>query len=135
MQRLREYIRAYAIRGACTCGLCYGGPENPEQHQPEGHTVDLTFFKVAAANGADANVFRALVQEALPECFDGQEHNYIELGAKLGDQGCALSMIGVGHVLGIWSALSPETVLGAIVDEKLKRDMAGMGMVALLAKR
>jgi len=135
MDELRQYISKNAIRGACTCGKCLDAPQNPKEKQPQGHTVDLEFFKVAAKESAKADELRKLVQEALPQCFDGEEHNYINLGASIGDQGYALMLIGLGHILKLWIALSPATVLGDSVPEALRKQMAGMGMIALKADK
>lgn len=134
---LQDYVMKYAVRGACTCGRCIDAPENPEKHQPTEdidprirHTVNLTFFKVTSAPGADADTFRSLVQQEHPEWLDGQEHNYLQVGGDVGDQGLALMCIGLGHVLGVWNALAPETMMPYLPDD-LKQQMAGMGMIAL----
>jgi len=129
--KLVEYVQEHAVRGECTCGHCVDAPENPEHHQPAGDTVDLTFFRVAAKD-ADKDVFLNLVKEEFPKYLDGEEHNYLEVGGDLGDQGVALMMIGLGHLLKVWSVLCPETLMPFLPSE-LKQQMAGMGMVSLQA--
>ncbi|MEW6613913.1 MAG: hypothetical protein AB1401_00355 [Thermodesulfobacteriota bacterium] len=127
--KLYDYVSAYAERGACTCGRCYDAPENPEETQPDGHTVDLTFFKVAA-KGGDKDTFLSLVRAEHPGWLDGKEHSYIHVGAEMGDQGIALMTIGLGHLLGAWKALSPDTMMPFLPSD-LKQQMAGRGMVSL----
>ncbi len=128
---LVEYILEHTTRGACTCGRCFDAPENPEEKQPGGHTVDLTFFKVSAAGG-DKDEFIALVKAEHPGWLDGKEHNYIAVGGDIGDQGTALMAIGLGHLLGAWKALSPDTV-APFLGTDTKQKMAGAGMVSLKA--
>ena len=131
LDKLREYVQANAVRGACCCGRCIDALAQPEDHQPvDEHTVDLTFFKVAAAENANAETFRELVAKAFPSYFDGAEHNYISVGGDVGDQGLALMLIGLGHVLGIWKALSPETMMPTLPSD-MKQQLAERGMVAL----
>ena len=132
MSKLAMYVMEHAVRGACTCGKCIDAPANPKEHQPNGHTVSLTFFKVAALNARKDELLE-LVRKEYPALLDGQEHNYLEMGAKLGDQGIALMLIGLGHVIGAWQVLCPETIMPFLPDD-LKMQMAGSGMVALQAK-
>ena len=133
MNKLGEYVINHTIRGACTCGKCCDAPEKPETKQPEGHTVNLTFFKVSA-KGGDKEEFLSLVQQEYPQWLDGKEHSYIEIGGDMGDQGIALLTIGLGHLLGVWKALSPDTTLPQL-PEDLKQQMAGMGMISLQKRK
>jgi hypothetical protein len=128
MGLLAEYVMANAVRGDCTCGKCIDAPANPQQ--PNGHTVDMTFFKVAAKEGADAQSLRALVEAEFPHWLDGAEHNYLQVGADIGDQGIAIMCIGLGHLLGLWQALTPETVV-PFLPADLKQQMAGQGFITL----
>lgn len=131
--RLAEFIIKYGVRGACCCGRCADAQPNPEQHQPLAeHSVDLTFFRVTAAEGATAEELRAAIEQEQPQYLDGREHSYLEIGGDLGDQGAALTLIGLGHVLGVWRALAPETIAPFLPDET-KKKMAGIGMVVLKA--
>ena len=123
--RLYEFVNTYSVRGACMCGKCVDALENPGAHQPDGHTVDLTFFKVGLNGKPDAEQFRKLARPHIPI----RETSYITLGAEVGDQGFALQLMGLGHLLGVWRALSPETMFGGLLDDKLKREMAGKGLV------
>lgn len=130
MGKLADYVMAFAIRGPCTCGRCIDAPADAKDLQPAGHTVDLTFFKVASKPGASAEVFERLARSEFPGWFDHREHNYLEMGAAMGDQGLALMTIGLGHVLGVWRALSPETLLSGLPPD-LKMQLAGGGFVAM----
>jgi hypothetical protein len=127
--KLIDYVLAHTERGACACGKCFDAPTNPEGKQPSGHTVNLTFFEVAV-KGGDKDEFLSLVQAEHPDWLDGKEHNYIQVGGDMGDQGVALMTIGLGHLLGAWKALSPDTVMPSIPLD-MKRQMAGCGMVSL----
>lgn len=127
---LYEYVTTYATRGACTCGKCIDAPKNPEEKQPKGHSVNLTVFKVAMNDGADRAAFLLLVQTEHPHWLDGKEHNYLQVGGDMGDQGIALMTIGLGHLLGIWKALSPDTTMPFLPDD-LKQQIAGQGMISL----
>jgi len=129
--KLCDYVLTHTKRGACTCGKCFDAPENPKQNQPDGHTVNLTFFKIAAES-ANKDEFLFLVQKEHPEWLDGEEHSYFQIGADMGDQGIALMTIGLGHLLGVWKALSPDTLMPSL-PEDLKLQMAGAGMVSLQA--
>lgn len=126
---LRQYVLDHAERGACTCGKCFDAPANPEGIQPVGHTVNLSFFEVAAKGGSKEE-FLSLVQKEHPAFLDGKEHSYIEVGGEMGDQGLALMTIGLGHLLGAWRALTPDTLM-PFLPQDLKMKMAGSGMISL----
>jgi len=132
---LNEYVRKHVERGECQCGKCADAPPNPESKQPVGHTVDLTFCKVKLKGEPRAEELRELIKAhngAFGELdlFDKKEHNYLEIGAWLGDQGCAIMLIGMGHLLGLWHALSPDTML-PFLPQDTKMEMAENGMVCL----
>ena len=136
MSELIDYIQAVATRGACMCGRCLDAPERPEDEQPTGHTADVYFFKVAVAEGADADadVLTELIhshQGSHAECnpLDGMEHSYIEVGAWIGDQGIALTLLGLGAVLGLWELLTPKSLPG--LPEGLMSQMAGAGFISI----
>jgi hypothetical protein len=133
---LIEYIQTHSTRGACQCGRCYDAMENPKSHQPTGHTADVVFFKVALSRDVDSHAKD--LQELLDKnknsyCnpLDGNEHSYIELGGWIGDQGLALQLIGLGHLLGLWVLMTPETILGIPSEDRLALDLAGAGFVSM----
>jgi hypothetical protein len=53
--------------------------------------------------------------------------SYITIGAWIGDQGIALTLIGLGAELGIISAVTPETL--HITDKDMADDLAGRGYI------
>ena len=123
---LYEFIEAHTERGSCRCGRCADTPD--VEAQPEGHTVDLTFFKLGLKGEPDVQRFKELVAPLLlPRA---EETSYITLGAEVGDQGTALRLIGLGHLLGVWQALTPDTLMPFLAED-LKQQMAGMGMVSI----
>lgn len=128
-----EFIHAHSIRGACMCGLCIDAPDTPTNNQPRGHTADVMFFKVASANNPDPAIFRGLIEKEFPKWLDGNEHSYLETGADIGDQGMALQTMGLGHLLGVWQLMTPESMLGKHAPSELKMRMAGAGMVTIKA--
>lgn len=137
MRYLDQFIFDNVERGACRCGRCVDAPDNPEAEQPKGHTVDVYFFNVALRPGshATAEEFRRLIEEhdgSHVQCnpLDGRDHSFIELGAWIGDQGAALMFIGLGELLGLWRAVTPNMVPGL---SKERRDaLAGGGWVSLM---
>lgn len=139
MERLIEYVSHFAERGACRCGKCIDAPPNPGAEQPQGHTANLEFFEVSAKEGASADALRSLVTENkdgifnVVDLFDGKEHNYLELGAWIGDQGLALMLMGLGALLGLWSLLTPTAIFGNAISKEQAMQLAGRGMVAIQA--
>ena len=125
---LHQYVWENTIRGACTCGKCIDAPKNPEQNQPEGHTVDMAFFKVSLRDTADAETFKALVLSEYPHWLECDERSFIEMGAEMGDQGIAITTIALGHLLGVWQALTPAMLS---VPHDMAIHMAGMGLLSL----
>ena len=127
---LAEYVEKNCERGACKCGKCIDAPENPELHQPNGHTTDLMFFKVCKKENAKKEDFERIVKEEFPHWLDGKEYNYINIGADIGNQGIALMTMGLGSILGVWNLLTPNSLLPFLPDE-LKMQMAGQGMISI----
>lgn len=127
-QLLVDYARENSIRGACVCGRCIDAPDNPQEHQPKGHTADVFFFEVSPRNGASKEDLMKLVN---PAWLDGKEHNYLEIGANLGDQGIALMIMGLGSSLGLWNLLTPMSIFNLSKDDPQCKQLAGMGMVSI----
>ena len=131
---------AHVRRGACKCGQCIDAVENPEQHQPTGHTVDLVFFSVLARDGADAATLKRLVTENKQgsycdiDLLDGKEHHYMEVGAWIGSQELGLMLMGLGTLLGLWELLTPKSILGDRASRELEMRMAQQGFVMVKAK-
>lgn len=127
--KLHEYVRHHVVRGACQCGRCIDAPSNPEQKQPDGHTADLVFFKIATRNSPSKDDFENLVKAEFPQWLDGNEHNYLEIGADIGDQGLGMMTMGLGSLLGTWTLLTPAMLPG--LTEDLIMQMAGMGAITV----
>ena len=87
---------------------------------------------MAKKNGADAKVFKSAVEKEYPHWLDGKEHNYIQIGGELDDQGVALMTIGLGHLLGVWEVFTPETIV-PFLDDIIKQQMAARGMISFKA--
>ncbi len=137
MSKLGEYIIQHAVRGECQCGQCIDKGEAPD---PNGHVADMVFFKVSLKGDPDADVLRGLLTEhpgdfGQVDVFDGAEHNYIELGGWLGDQGMALMLMGLGSLLGLWELLTPLTVMPPGLAPAVVQQMAGAGMIAVCAQK
>ena len=69
------------------------------------------------------------------DLFDGAEHGYMELGGWLGDQGLALTLMGLGSLLGLWRLLTPMEILWLKRDDPMCEMMAGAGMVTVKAMK
>lgn len=132
MEKLFEFIAEHSERGACTCGRCNDAPENPEDMQPEGHTINMEFFEVSIKNDPDPEVLRKLIKDnptgafADVDLFDGKDHNYMEIGGWIGDQGLALVLMAMGDLLGLWEVFTP-TKLG--MPPELATELAGQGLL------
>lgn len=124
LKSLQDYVKKNALIGPVT--------EN---------SADMVFFNVRAESGTDAAELRKLVMGSVDgahctlNLFDGYEHSYLEVGAWIGDQGLALSLMGLGSVLGLWKLLTPKTVLGKDISLDLEQQMAGMGFIAIQATK
>ena len=100
MDNLTKFVAEYCVRGSCTCGKCVDTPS--KKFQPDEHTVDLQFFKVALKNNPSIsdkeiikNEFIRLIKNHRGiyndvDLFDGNEHNFIEIGGWIGNQGVGL---------------------------------------------
>ena len=135
MTALWDYVGAHTVRGACTCGKCIDSPvtDHPEkagEYQPKGHTADIHFFKVAMREDPKLEDFLALVKAEHPHWLDGKEHNYLEMGADMGDQGIALVTMGLGSLLGAWHLMTPEMFFKGIPKE-MADQMAGVGLISI----
>lgn len=136
---LYEFVRDHAIRGACQCGKCIDAPPNPEKLQPIGHTADLIFFKVALKKVMPEtemkNIFIELIKKEYPHWLNGEEHNYLNMGAEVGDQGLAMMTMGMGKLLNVWELQTPASMLGSFITEELKMQMAGIGYISIKAQK
>lgn len=141
MNKLVNFIKENAVRGGCMCDQCRHTPENPEKHQSVSeHIADVVFFNVGLRN---ISVNKEELKERLMyilykhegefnkvNVFDGKEHNFMELGGWVGDQGLALTLMGLGKLLGVWELLTPDNLM-PFLDNEVRKKMAGMGMVSV----
>lgn len=91
------------------------------------------FFKVAVKNDPDKEVFLNLIKKEHPHWLDGKEHNYLEMGGDMGDQGIALTTQALGSLVGAWKLITPN-ILGDLIPDDLKMQMAGSGMISIIYK-
>ena len=142
------YVIDHTERSICRCGQCLQDEtekksdlsvDRPEKWNWSRHTVNMYFFDVSVKNNPDANEFIRLIKEhsgAFNEVdvFDGNEHNYMELGGWFGDQGFAMQFMALGKILGLWEIMQPGMILDVNnPEEKALADrMAGAGMVSLV---
>jgi len=102
----------------------------------EDEGADVIFFKVKPIENPSKVALYELIKATngeFCECnpFDGKEHNYLELGGWLGDQGVALRFMGLGAELGMWDLLTPRSLFGNVLSEDMVKQMAGAGMIAI----
>jgi len=122
--KLCEYIDNHTVQGECQCGECLDFSIGVK---PEGHTIDITFFKVGLNGDPNAEEFKKLCEENDVMATE-KEVGYMELGVKVYDQGRAMRMMALGHLLGIWKVLSPEQVM-PFMPKEMKMQMATRGMI------
>lgn len=138
MGDLAKYIVENCIRGACTCGKCIN--VSAKTFQLDMHTADVQFFKVALKS-ADANKevikndFVQLMKNHKGiyrdiDIFDGNEHNFIDIGRWIGDQSLALMLMGMGELLGIWKVITPNR-LAPDFSEETRGMLAGAGYISI----
>lgn len=100
--------------------------------------ADLVFFKVTLEGSPQAPELKRLMAEHPFEFenvnpLDGREHSFIELGGWLGDQGTALDLMGMGALLGLWTLLTPQRMLGPDVAPEAAERLAGLGLISIVA--
>lgn len=121
MSKLVDYIRKNAIEVDRKSSECES---------------DMIFFGVKKSIEAKKEELIELIKSHKGDfCeidfFDKSEHNYLQVGGWIGDQGLALMLMGLGASLGIWKLLTPKTILGKFIDDEMCNKMAGMGMISV----
>lgn len=138
VHELGNYVIGHTERGECKCGQCIDKGDKPE---PQGHTADLIFFKVAKRENPTAEEFRRLTLDSLQGAYcncdplDGREHSYIELGGWIGDQGVAMQYMALGALLGVFELLTPRTVLGLAESDDSAVKLASQGFLSIRVRR
>jgi|AGTN01.3.fsa_nt_gi hypothetical protein len=115
---LRQFIAAHSVNLPCTCS-----------EGDKAGNISMGFFHVELKDApADAaEQLKKLIAEQKPAwCddvnpLDGQPHDFVELGAWLGDQESALRLIAIGDLLGLWKAYVGNVV--ALVPTELMRQL------------
>lgn len=105
-------------------------PHENDDLPPFTTKVDLVLVTVGVlpiAHERRGELVRLLKGYPDPERLAGGP-SYIELGGVLGDQGLALALIALGHVLKLWEAITPA-LLGVTGAEA--QEMAGLGFVMI----
>ena len=141
MGGLTKYIIDHCIRGTCMCGKCADAPA--KKFQPDGHTVDVQFFKVTLKNSRSTDVDKEVIKKNFIQLikghkgiyseidlFDGNEHNFVEIGGWIGNQGVALELMGMGELLGIWKVATPDR-LAPDFSEETRKMLAGAGYISI----
>jgi hypothetical protein len=140
---LADFVLWHTVRGECKCGRCVdvGSAPDPDRQ----HTIDMVFFKVAPA--LDMAITEATKPTFLDlmahhdgvfgpiDFHDGKDHSYLEVGGWIGDQGIALQFMALGVMLGVFTLLTPYTMLRLPVGDPLAMTMAGAGYVSVKLAR
>lgn len=61
MDDLAKYVVEHCIRGVCTYGKCVDVPA--KKFQPDGHAVDVQFFKVALKNSGLTDADKEIIKK------------------------------------------------------------------------
>ncbi len=141
MGNLAKYVIENCIRGSCTCGRCTDSPA--KKFQPDGHTADVQFFKVALKNSMSTDVDRETIKKNFIQLiknhkgiykdidlFDGNEYNFVDIGAWVGNQGIALELMGMGELLGMWKVVTPDR-LAPEFSEETRYMLARAGYISI----
>lgn len=104
--------------------------------EPRPGSIDVGFFHVMVL-GAREDAFIRLTTEhqsdVLIDPFENQMHDYITLGAWLGDQGIALRWMAMAKHFGLVDLYTPRTFMPSLTDEENKK-MCGKGLVIVKGK-
>jgi len=117
--------------------------EIDENQQPVEGSEMFDFFVITLALNTDkvqehaaemVELFKEWPTEGWNESVPplGEEISYLTAGAVLGDQEFAFMLFAFGKLLGWWDILDPHTVLGMEYNHPQGRQLAGMGMVAII---
>lgn len=141
MGDLIKYIVDNCIRGVCTCGKCTD--TSAKKLQSDGHTVDVQFFKVALKNSGLTDKDKEIIKNNIIQLiknhkgiysdidiFDGNEHNFVEIGRWIGNQGIALELMAMGELLGLWEVATPNR-LASDFSEETRNMLAEAGYISI----
>ncbi len=141
MNDLAKYVIEHCVRGDCIYGEC--ADTSAKKFQPDGHTVDVQFFKVVLKNSGLNDTDKEIIKNDFErliknhkgiyrdiDIFDGNEYNFIDIGAWIGNQGVALTFMDMGELLGMWSVVTPNSVASNF-SEETKSMLADAGYVSI----
>lgn len=144
MNDLAKYVIEHCVRGDCMCGECTD--VSAKKFQPDGYTADVQFFKVALKNSgltdADKEIMRNDFIQLIKnhkgiyrdiDIFDGNEYNFIDIGAWIGNQGIALTLMGMGELLGMWKVATPNRVAPDF-SEETRSMLAEAGYISIIVE-
>lgn len=100
----------------------------------------MIFFGIKKSQNANKENLIELIKKSKGvfsqvDLLDKNEHNYLEIGGWIGDQGLALKLMGLGACLNLWYLLTPRSVLGSMCDEALANRLAGAGLITIKYKQ
>ncbi len=93
-------------------------------------TVNLTLATIEMIGG-DKKEFIKLVGGEFPRLLNGKRHNFQDIEKIVGNRNITLRLIGLGHLLRVWEASSPDLHLPHI-HNLLKRELANRGTIFLI---
>lgn len=146
MGDLIEYIVEHCVRGTCTCEKCMDVSD--EKIEQDVHTADIQFFKVTLKNShCMSHIEKNAVKDNFIrfinnhkgvhkdiDIFDGKEHDFIEIGAWIGDNDMALMLMGMGELLDMWKVITPDRVASEF-SEETRRMLTDAGCILIKYNR
>ncbi len=96
--------------------------------------INLTFFGVRKIGEPSVEKFKELaspIKEILNKTKE--DVSYIKLGPIFDSQEKALQTMGLGHLMGEWEVLSPDTLM-EFAPKGFKNHLAGQGLVTIKNK-
>lgn len=143
MSQLTKFVIEHATRGDCKCGNCSKNNAIPNKNNTISRPfIDVQFFKVLLKENPSDEDKKVIKNDLIQliknhkgefreiNLFDGEEHNFIDIGAWIGDQGLALMLMGMGELLGIWELRTPNKVAPDFSDET-KMMLAEAGYISI----
>ncbi len=132
---IQQFVGEHTERGQCRCGECADGRDGLD---PTGHTVDMVFFSACKKGDPHKAEFTRLTKAFVGEFadvdpLDGKEHDYIELGGWIGDQGMAMQYMALGSMIGAFKLSTPITVFGLKPGDPLAMRAAQAGLLSVVA--
>ncbi len=129
--KLAEYTMQHTERGECNCGRCVDRGNAPD---PTGHSVSVTFFKVAATNSPKREELDRLIRQEMVFIFDGAEHSSLEVSkVSRWEHEVALRFMALGYLLGCFELLTLDRLM-SFAPQEMRMAMAEAGMVTVVKR-